>query len=232
VTATVSGDALRPRSTAPNTGVRVGWQIRSGSASDPLPDAGTVIIAAVPDESGAEWVAAAQAGDPQAFAELYRDIQPRLLRYAMGLVGQDAEDVTAEAWLQIVRDLHGFDGDLDAFRGWTARIVRNRALDHVRAHARRPLQAADLGAELNHPLAEDAASAAAERNSTAAAIALIATLPQDQAEAVLLRAVMGLDAASAGRVLGKRPGAVRVAAHRGLRTLARRLAERERTSDE
>ena len=46
---------------------------------------------------------------------------------------------------------------------------------------------------------------------------------RDQAEAVLLRAVVGLDAATAAEVLGKRPGAVRVAAHRGLRRLARIL---------
>ena len=58
-----------------------------------------------------------------------------------------------------------------------------------------------------------------------AALELIATLPRDQAEAVLLRAVVGLDAVSAGKVLGKRPGAVRVAAHRGLRALGRRLDE-------
>jgi len=63
----------------------------------------------------------------------------------------------------------------------------------------------------------------ARQRSTAAAIALIATLPREQAEAVLLRAVVGLDAVTAGQVLGKRPGAVRVAAHRGLKTLARRL---------
>ena len=60
--------------------------------------------------------------------------------------------------------------------------------------------------------------------STQDALSLIRTLPQDQAEAVLLRAVMGLDAKSAGRVLGKRAGAVRTAAYRGLRTLAERLA--------
>jgi RNA polymerase sigma-70 factor, ECF subfamily len=42
---------------------------------------------------------------------------------------------------------------------------------------------------------------------------------------VLLRAVVGLDAAAAGAVLGKRPGAVRTAASRGLRTLARRLGQ-------
>jgi RNA polymerase sigma-70 factor, ECF subfamily len=52
-------------------------------------------------------------------------------------------------------------------------------------------------------------------------------LPPDQAEAVLLRAVLGLDAQTAARILGKRPGAVRTAAYRGLRTLARELDARE-----
>jgi RNA polymerase sigma-70 factor (ECF subfamily) len=71
--------------------------------------------------------------------------------------------------------------------------------------------------------ADAAETAAVEAAATRAAIALIRTLPPDQAEAVLLRAVLGLDAASAGAVLGKRPGAVRTAAYRGLRTLAERL---------
>ena len=53
-----------------------------------------------------------------------------------------------------------------------------------------------------------------------AALALIARLPRDQAEAVLLRVVVGLDAKAAAKVLGKRAGAVRTAAHRGLRALA------------
>ncbi|MFF8269498.1 RNA polymerase sigma factor [Streptomyces sp. NPDC016562] len=61
--------------------------------------------------------------------------------------------------------------------------------------------------------------------ATAEALALVAALPRVQAEAVLLRVVMGLDARGAARVMGKRAGAVRRAAHRGLRTLARLLEE-------
>jgi RNA polymerase sigma-70 factor (ECF subfamily) len=69
----------------------------------------------------------------------------------------------------------------------------------------------------------DASEEAAEMISTDAALAMIRALPRDQAEAVLLRVVVGLDAASAGKVLGKRAGAVRTAAYRGLRKLAERL---------
>ena len=166
---------------------------------------------------------AARSGNSIAFEAIYRALAPRLSRYARGLVGQDAEDVAAEAWLQIVRDLRKFDGDWDAFRGWSARIVRNRAIDHLRANARRPARAATDEVLLDRAALEDTEGAAEESLSTAEAIDLIASLPPDQAEAVLLRAVVGLDAKAAGAVLGKRAGAVRVAAHRGLRTLAERL---------
>jgi RNA polymerase sigma-70 factor (ECF subfamily) len=182
------------------------------------------------NSAGIDWIAAARAGDEAAFEELYRDTQPRLLRYAASLVGQDATDVTAEAWLQIARDLGRFTGDRAAFRAWSARIVRNRALDLLRAQARRPIHEADLSILMNQPDSADTAVMAADNISTKTALAMINTLPQDQAEAVLLRAVVGLDAAAAGQVLGKSAGAVRVAAHRGLKALARSLDQRPEVS--
>jgi RNA polymerase sigma-70 factor, ECF subfamily len=173
-------------------------------------------------------VGRAQDGDPDAFRALYRDTQPRLLRYLHTLVGDDAEDIASETWLQVTRDLASFAGDYDGFRGWVATIARHRALDHLRHHARRPpalpVPAEDLAAyPSGRPATDDTADGALEALSTSAALALINTLPADQAEAVLLRAVLGLDAATAAKVLGKRPGAVRTAAYRGLRTLATRL---------
>jgi RNA polymerase sigma-70 factor (ECF subfamily) len=169
-----------------------------------------------------ELIECARAGDSDAFASLYRDTQPRLLRYATVLVGQDADDVTAEAWLQIARDLRSFTGDLRAFRAWAATVVRNRALDMKRAAVRRPAIPMEM-MYLDRAANNDTAATAAEAISTAAALALIATLPRDQAEAVLLRTVIGLDAKAAAEVLGKRAGAVRVAAHRGLKSLGRRI---------
>ncbi|HET6211122.1 MAG TPA: RNA polymerase sigma factor [Jatrophihabitans sp.] len=207
----------------PNAAGRGGYSLR-GSAR-PAALAGSESRASTVAESDDGRITAAIAGDESAFIQLYLDTQPRLLRYAAGLIGQDAEEITAEAWLQIARDLPGFDGDLDAFRGWASRIVRNRAINSARARARRPVQPADLLAVLDRATEPDPADQALDNLATASAIALIARLPRDQAEAVLLRAVVGLDAGTAGKVLGKRPGAVRVAAHRGLKTLARLLAE-------
>ncbi|MEV1287454.1 RNA polymerase sigma factor [Micromonospora sp. NPDC049679] len=173
-----------------------------------------------------ETVRAAQAGDEEAFRLLYRTVQPGLLRYLTALVDADAEDVASETWLQIARDLPSFNGGT-GFRAWAAAIARNRALDHLRYRRRRPSLSVPVD-ELAHLAGdEDTAGRADEGIGTDSAIALIAALPRTEAEAVLLRAVVGLDAESAGRVLGKRPGAVRTAAHRGLRRLARMLEQRE-----
>ncbi|MFE9202227.1 RNA polymerase sigma factor [Micromonospora sp. NPDC007230] len=165
-----------------------------------------------------EAVAAAQAGDEEAFRFLYHSLQPGLLRYLTALVGTDAEDVASEAWLQISRDLPGFAGG--EFRAWTVTIARNRAMDHLRRQRRRPSLPVPVQALSELAGDADTAERAGETIGTESALALIATLPQREAEAVLLRAVIGLDAETAGRVLGRRAGAVRTAAHRGLRRLA------------
>ncbi|MFH8471422.1 RNA polymerase sigma factor [Streptomyces sp. NPDC018000] len=169
-------------------------------------------------------VLAAQDGDEDAFRTVYRAVQPRLLSYIRTLVGDpDAEDVASESWLQIARDLDRFSGDADRFRGWAARIARNRALDHLRMRGRRPAVGGDES-ELSERAAEsDTADEAMEAVATGRTMSLIAQLPQDQAEAVVLRVVVGLDAKSAAQTLGKRPGAVRTAAHRGLKRLAELL---------
>ncbi|MGW1166716.1 RNA polymerase sigma factor [Streptomyces sp. NPDC002550] len=168
-------------------------------------------------------VARAQDGDETAFAVAYRIVQPGLLGYLRGLVGEDAEDVASEAWLEIARDLGRFKGDGAGFRGWTATIARHRALDHLRRRRVRP-QAAPLEQDaLELPGRLDTHDQALESLSTARALELVRTLPSDQAEAVMLRVVVGLDGPAAARVLGKRPGAVRTAAHRGLKRLARQL---------
>jgi RNA polymerase sigma-70 factor (ECF subfamily) len=169
-------------------------------------------------------VRAARDGDENAFRTVYRAVHPRLLGYVRTLVGEsEAEDVTSETWLQIARDLAGFEGDADRFRGWAARIARNRALDHIRMRGRRPAVGGDESELSGKPAESDTADEAMEALATGTTMALIAQLPQDQAEAVVLRVVVGLDAKSAAKTLGKRPGAVRTAAHRGLKRLAEML---------
>lgn len=175
-----------------------------------------------PDDALSDAVTRAQHGDEQAFRRVYRTVQPRLLNYLRVMVGEtDAEDVAAETWARIARDLPSFHGNADGFRAWASTIARHRATDHLRR--RRPVTSLPHDQLPHRPTLQDTAGQAEETLTTRAALALIAQLPPNQAQAVLLRVVMGLDTPTAAHVLGKRPGTVRTATHRGLRALAKKL---------
>ena len=165
-------------------------------------------------------------GDEAAFRLVYRHVQPPLLRYLTVLVGPaDAEDVASEAWAQAFRDLGRFSGDADGFRGWITTIGRNRALDHLRYSRRRPVTEDPVDELVDLPDDADVEADTLSRVNSEAVIRLIGLLPRDQAEAIMLRTVLGFDAPTAARILGKRPGAVRAAAHRGLKQLAKKITE-------
>lgn len=163
---------------------------------------------------------AARRGEEWGVARLWSELNPQLERYLRALVGQAAQDVASETWLQAARDLPGFRGDAAGVRVWLFRMARNRAVDELRRVGRRREDLVAEPLDAGGATAPDAAELAEERLGTARALALVVALPQDQAEAVLLRVVAGLDAKQCGQILGKRAGAVRVAAMRGLRNLA------------
>lgn len=171
----------------------------------------------------------AQRGDAQAFAELWRDANPMLLRYLRVTAGDAAEDIASHAWLKVIEALGSFTGDEPGFRRWLVTIARNHHLDQARRAGRRPerlfADMADL-VDRSGGLATDAAIEAEEAMSTQAALDLIAMLPPDQAEMVMLRVVIGLDVADVAAVVGRTSGAVRVAVHRALRRLGE-LLDRE-----
>jgi RNA polymerase sigma-70 factor (ECF subfamily) len=166
----------------------------------------------------------AAGGDREAFAALWRATHPGLVRYLRVLCGPDnADDVASETWLKVIRGLDTFSGDEPAFRGWVAVIARNHATDLGRRSARRPEQLAPVMDEHDAGVVEDTADLALELLSTEQALRLVAGLPAGVAEMVALRVVVGLDVAEVARIVGKTPGAVRVAVHRGLRALAAQL---------
>ena len=171
-------------------------------------------------EEFASLLAAAQCGNEAAFSRLWRDANPALLRYLRVIAPGAEEDVAAETWVQVVRGLRSFRGDEQAWRAWLFTTARRRAIDLARHRSRRPEAPLDDIAVAQMPGTEDSAEAALEHLSTVAAIALVSGLPRLQAEVILLRVVAGLDTESVARLLRKSPGAVRVAAHRGLRRLA------------
>src|SRR3954447_16025812 len=165
----------------------------------------------------------ARDGDERGFRELWAALQPRLLRYLAVKAPGLAEDVAAETWLQVVRDLARFRGDADDFRAWLFTVARNRAIDAARASSARPVL---LLPDLPEPgtTAGSAEAQALERLSTQDALRLVATLPAEQAELVALRVIAGLDVATVASITGRSAGAVRVGVHRALKVLSTRFA--------
>ena len=170
------------------------------------------------DDAG-RTLARARAGDEAAFLGLWRSLQPPLLRYLRVFGCDDPDDVASETWLQVVRDLHKFAGDGEDFRRWLFTVGRHRAIDAARARTRRRVSpvADGLDSLADGQTVEDQVL---DGMSVREAIAMLAGLSQDQAEAVALRVIAGLDTPAVASILGKSPGAVRVALHRGLRALA------------
>ncbi len=164
-------------------------------------------------------LARARSGDETAFLRLWEQLHPRLLRYLRVLGCDEPDDVASETWLQVVRDLGRFDGGAGDFRCWLFTIGRHRAVDasRTRIRSRIRLMTAAIAPRAEHNPVEDEVL---DGLSTQQAVALVAGLSRDQAEAVALRIIAGLDTTAVARILGKSPGAVRIALHRGLRTLA------------
>jgi RNA polymerase sigma-70 factor (ECF subfamily) len=161
----------------------------------------------------------ARSGDETAFLRLWEKLHPRLLRYLRVLGCDEVDDVASETWLQVVRDLRRFDGGEVDFRCWLFTIGRHRAIDasRTRMRSRGALLSAAVAPMAEHNPVEDEVL---DGLSTQQAVALVAGLSRDQAEAVALRIIAGLDTTAVARILGKSPGAVRIALHRGLRALA------------
>lgn len=171
-----------------------------------------------------EVVAAAVSGDSRAIGVLFSVLNPRLTRYLGLVVGRDADDVASDTWVEVMRSLPRYVGGADTIGAWVIGVGRNRALTHFRRAKSRPQTSISVE-EFAEVLAneQDTYQSVEDSLATAWAMARIASLPKEQAEAVFLRTIVGLDAAGAGQVLGKNPGAIRTSAHRGLKRLEKEL---------
>ena len=166
------------------------------------------------------WVLeGAQGGSEDQFAVLWRDANPALLRYLRVLAPENAEDIAAETWVHVVRGLPRFVGDEAAWRAWLFTTARRRLIDQARVRKRHPAEPLEDVSAAEMPRTPDAAQIALDNLATESAIALLAQLPQPQAEVIMLRVLAGLDTEAVAELLGKSPGNIRVMAHRGLKKL-------------
>jgi RNA polymerase sigma-70 factor, ECF subfamily len=170
---------------------------------------------------------AACSGQGWALAELYRALYPRIVRYLRAVEPIEAEDLASDAWLDIVHGLERFHGDEAGLRAFAFTIAQRRLLDLRRQRSRRRTEPRDPQRLIQSGPTGNVEEEALSSLGTDWAINLITfSLTSEQADVVLLRVIGDLDVEAVGKIVGKRPGTVRVLHHRALRRLAR-IIQRE-----
>lgn len=177
---------------------------------------------------------AASATDSQedhGLTQLFRVYQPQLLYYLRGRAGGAADDLAGDVWIAVARNLARFTGDEHAFRSWLFTIARCRLVDHWRKEARRRTEPAAALERFDQRGASDGAegdpsSPVIERMSAEYVLdCIVDVLTRDQAEALILRSMVGLPVAEVARLMGCSEISVRVLCHRARRRLAARFPE-------
>jgi RNA polymerase sigma-70 factor (ECF subfamily) len=168
-------------------------------------------------------LAAAVEGADWAWADLYHAYAGRVRGYLRSRGAVDPDDLVGDVFLQLARNLSGFDGDEPAFRSWLFMVAHHRLIDERRKHTRRPVTLVDEPERLDRPAAVDVAGEAVGNVSTSQLYELLDGLTDDQRNVVVLRMVAGLTLDETAGVLDKNLGAVTQLQRRGLAALRRQI---------
>ena len=168
----------------------------------------------------------ARAGDAWAFGRLFDHYHLQVYRFVVSRVRRpsDAEDLTQLVFVKALEALPRYESRGVPFGGWLFRLARNAVIDHVRTSH----EHADLAQSVEQA-GDDAGpdELAAIRQDIEAVRRALATLTDDQRDAIALRFFAGLSAREAAVAMGKQEGTIRGLQFRAIATLRRQLGIEE-----
>lgn len=172
-----------------------------------------------------EVVHRATRGDEDAAAMLFDAYYPRVYRYALVKLRHrmDAEDVAAETFSKVLRDLKRFRWMAGGFEAWLFKIAANAVVDQIRRAAKERTDGRSEEVEKADELSPE--QVAVQKESAKELSELIQGLSSDQQEVIALRFAAGLKSGEIARVMGRKPNAVRQLQFRALTTLRARAKE-------
>ena len=168
-------------------------------------------------------MAAAQAGDAEAYRELLDEVIPLVRGMVLRRVFDRtaAEDVVQNVLLSIHRARHTYRPERP-FKPWLSAVTRNAIIDSFREGGRR--RDREVEVELIDAFASPVEEGHPdERELSPEVAAAVEALPDKQREAVRLVQIEGLSVVEAAERAGVTPGALKVRAHRGYKALRRSL---------
>jgi RNA polymerase sigma-70 factor (ECF subfamily) len=177
-------------------------------------------------------VPTAQDGDRRALEALIAALRPMVLQYCRARIGAHdgpaAEDLAQEVCLAVATALPTYRPQGKPFRAFVYGIAAHKLADQRRSAGRRPCTPVSVVPDAPVPSDGGPEQRALAQERTRRLRAMLDALPPGQRDVLVLRAGMGYSAEETAQLLGSRPGAVRVAQHRGmvrLRAQAQRLRD-------
>jgi RNA polymerase sigma-70 factor, ECF subfamily len=174
-------------------------------------------------------MARAQDGDRQAYRTLLQDVTPWLRAQASRCFKdrRDVEDAVQDVLLTVHAVRHTYDPGRP-FGPWLAAIANRRIIDRLRRQTRVRSREVELLVEqetLHETFSPDAANSPIEDASAdeAALHAAITALPRDQREAISLLKLKEMSLKEAALASGRSVSALKVATHRAIKSLRKRL---------
>lgn len=160
-------------------------------------------------------VAAARAGRPEAVGLVWTELSPKVLGYLRARGVEDAEGLTSEVFVQVLKRLPNLRGGAGELRTFVFSVAHARAVDDIRRRARRPAETP------YEPERDDRVSASAEVRAfedgpSPDMTDLLSRLNDDQRTVVELRVIGDLSLEQTAAVLGRSTGAVKQLQRRGL----------------
>jgi len=150
--------------------------------------------------------------DTKAWEHLYDLLSSDVKSFVQRIGATSPDDIVSETMLNIVRDIHSFQGAVEELRPWAFRIARHRVIDAARLHKRRPEQVPLVDTALEsfsvHPDGNEI-----DLSGLAHAFE---QLTQEQREVLWLRYVLDFSLATTSEIMGSTPDAVASMAHRAL----------------
>jgi RNA polymerase sigma factor (sigma-70 family) len=165
-----------------------------------------------------ELVAAACAGNPEAVGAIYVALSPKVQGYLRARGCDDAEGLTSEVFLQVLKKLSALRGGATQLRTFVFSVAHARAVDEIRRKARTPAWS-PYEAEFDPRQVESAESTALSEAGSQDVEKLLGQLNEEQRAVVALRVLGDLSLEQTAAVVGKSTGAVKQLQRRGLLAL-------------
>ena len=170
----------------------------------------------------------AQAGDAEAFGELYDRYVDQVYRYISYRVGsrQLAEDLTSETFLRALRRITSFTWQGRDVGAWFVTIARNLIADHYKSSRYRlELTTDDVTTAGAAPAVDGPEDTVLATLQNTVVLQAVRQLGAEQQECIVLRFLQGMSVTETAQIMGKNEGAIKALQYRAIRTLGRLLPE-------